>query len=678
MKKLFLSCLLLLALFSLSAETLTFRINGFNSLYAEAVPVEIEWEESWLGAAPATIYNHNLARAACMLAELSYSDMAETYRIFGVADEDMELHYDLDYEDSSWGNDQCAFSFAAKTIASAQGERTLLFIVIRGTPAGKNEWISNLNINDGEQENTFIHRGFAKASEQIRQALCRYLDGKGIDKKHTYVLMAGHSRGGAVANLLAAELANMGLFTADNIYTYTFSAPNITSIPSNAEDDYGFIWNLVNAEDIIPAFPFYDGKWSFHRYGHTLTLINAWNTDYESFENEYLPRMNVYFKKLIGREYCPFKAGPFIQTQAAEISRSISTDIAQYYSSFPNLHDFIMKLSTSINPSPEQGKSSFLTRWLNKRTKGMYDYMFTALADMHANETYLCWLLALAESELFSTLGCSKLIVEGMEDATVFDGEGNILASVADGHIIYTSVKPPLVVFQSKPNKTIIGLPWNRRLAVIIRHKSLLPSSVTITEQRFTSCGELLDEGTPRTIRISRSTPYVFYPQGGHEQPHDEESPERYRQRQQIRLHPVLNADSAGDLCCGFQLGTPFLYGTLLAGTGTSANGRSWELSPGLGTQLTLVSPLCLDLAAFARLRWQAEDDGRAFYLLPSLHASFTLKVTRSFSLTAGSSMDFIISGFNDGYTEARYLAQQYSLGKDLHILPGLFFGICF
>ena len=679
MKPALLPCLVFLAAaLPLSAETLTFPINGFNSLHKEPVSISIEWNDAWMGAAPATVYNHNLARAACLLAEQSYGDMAETYRTFGIREEDWELHYDIDYEDPDWGNDQCAFSFALKTVETAQGARTLLFIIIRGTPDGKNEWISNLNINDGEQVNTFIHRGFAKACEQIRQALCLYLAEKNIDPEHTYILMAGHSRGGAVANLLSAELAHTHMFNTDNIYTYTFSAPTVTSSPAGEADYYGFIWNLINAEDVIPAFPFYDGKWKFRRYGHTLTLINAWNCDYASFENEYLPRMNAYHQKLIGRDYYPFRAGPFIQTQLTEITRTISTDIAQYYQSFPNMHKLIMMMSTTITPSSGDGSSTFITRWINKRTKGMYEYMLVALADMHANETYLCWLLALEGQELFSTLGCSKLIIEGMEDATVFDGDGNVLASVSDGHIIYSSVTAPLVAFQSRPNKTIIGLPWNRKLSVLIRHKSMFPSPVTITEQQFTSFGELTDAGTPQQISISCSKPYLFQPQGGHGQPEDTQAA-RYRQRQQFLFRLALSADSMGDICFGFQLGTTFLHAALLAGTGTSSAGRSWELAPSLGTQLSLISPLCMDFACVARLRWQAkEEGGRSFNLLPSLRTSLTFRPTRHFSLSAGGYADFIISGFNDSYTEARYVPQQYSLGKSVALLPGFFVGICF
>ena len=93
----------------------------------------------------------------CYFSDEAYSDVSgnprknnlfDAYRKIGVKESVIESHYDIDYSDAMWGNDQCAFSIASKKIYSAKGEETLVFVVIRGNPFNAHERLSNLNIND--------------------------------------------------------------------------------------------------------------------------------------------------------------------------------------------------------------------------------------------------------------------------------------------------------------------------------------------------------------------------------------------------------------------------------------------------------------------------------------------------------------------------------------------------
>lgn len=171
------------------------------------------------------------------------------------------------YEKSSrLGTDSVGYSFASKKISCNNREYTLVAVVIRGT-SGDNEWISNFNINNSGNSPT-IHEGFSKAEEALSANLNSYIKSLNLDKSNTKFLITGHSRGAAVANLLAADLSKTGCFAAQpNIYGYTFATPNVAKISYN---EYFNIFNAVNPADIVTEIPL--AKWGYSKYGVTYSL----------------------------------------------------------------------------------------------------------------------------------------------------------------------------------------------------------------------------------------------------------------------------------------------------------------------------------------------------------------------------------------------------------------------
>jgi len=64
------------------------------------------------------------------------------------------------------------------------------------------------------------------------------------------VLIAGHSLGGAVSNLVANEL--IGREGIENIFAYTFATPNATNdVPIIHQN----IFNIINKYDFVPLIP---------------------------------------------------------------------------------------------------------------------------------------------------------------------------------------------------------------------------------------------------------------------------------------------------------------------------------------------------------------------------------------------------------------------------------------
>ena len=147
--------------------------------------------------------------------------------------------------------------------------------IIRGTPLGPEEWISNLNINNSHKESLEIHEGFSIATQQVLLYLDEYTKKHNLNTKNSFILITGHSRGASVANLCSVHLADSKKFLAENIYAYTFAAPNVTPKKVDNLSQYKFIWNIVNAEDVVPTMPPNRKLWTFQKYGNTLTLTNA-------------------------------------------------------------------------------------------------------------------------------------------------------------------------------------------------------------------------------------------------------------------------------------------------------------------------------------------------------------------------------------------------------------------
>lgn len=193
---------------------------------------------------------------------------------------------DLDYADPRYGKNQVGFTLAVKRVWLDNAVRDVLFVLVRGT-YGRNEWLSNLNacntwgaqINPDPAAMPTLHEGFERAAGAIREKLFDYIRTCQIDLSQAKVVVTGHSRGAAVANILGAWF-DEGLppFTGvspENVFVYTFATPNSVIRPDRIACKmalYGNIFNVINPEDIVPLVPI--AKWNACRYGSDLFLKN--------------------------------------------------------------------------------------------------------------------------------------------------------------------------------------------------------------------------------------------------------------------------------------------------------------------------------------------------------------------------------------------------------------------
>lgn len=151
-------------------------------------------------------------------------------------------------------------------------EEMLHVVIIRGT-TGVEEWASNFDLS--KLTSTYANQ-FKNPAESIEKELDRYV--LTIPEK-TKIWITGHSRGAAVANLLANNLSSKY-----NVYCYTFASPKTKRSGGSTQYDKT-IFNYVNEDDTVPKVPP-----GYHRFG---------------IDFKYSPskQMKDTYEKLTGQEY---------------------------------------------------------------------------------------------------------------------------------------------------------------------------------------------------------------------------------------------------------------------------------------------------------------------------------------------------------------------------------------
>lgn len=180
------------------------------------------------------------------------------------------------------GRDEVNYFIASKDIKVGGTVKKVVFAGFIGSH--DDQWFSNFDPLGNERANwkdrnapyapttsdNTVHKGFADAREYVYARLKEYMSRNGINKSNSILLITGHSRGAATANLLAAYLIDENsLVSPDRLFTYTFATPNVAKI-GKVGDKYNSIFNIVNPEDFVTKVLL--SSWGFSRYGITYTL----------------------------------------------------------------------------------------------------------------------------------------------------------------------------------------------------------------------------------------------------------------------------------------------------------------------------------------------------------------------------------------------------------------------
>ena len=162
-------------------------------------------------------------------------------------------------------------------------DRNMIVLVVRGTNGTNSEWTSNFDVGADTTQYTNLtgshpqwthkvnHKGFDVTANRVVDAVEKYLNTYSLNEGS--ILITGHSRGAAVANLVGKYFEDKKTLKP---FTYTFATPNTTT-DTNVEA-YKTIFNIVNTDDMVPYMPL--EKWGFGKYGTTKSI--SVNQKYES------------------------------------------------------------------------------------------------------------------------------------------------------------------------------------------------------------------------------------------------------------------------------------------------------------------------------------------------------------------------------------------------------------
>ena len=201
------------------------------------------------------------------------------------------------YELDKTGHDTVSLLISRRDIDGTP----VILAAIRGDGYG-NEWTSSLAAGvQGDPD------GFAASAEKVARRVREYIRDNNIEKAKIWV--TGFSRGGGVANLFGAALNEdpKGFRTTENdIYVYTFEAPNVSSSPKA----YANIRNIINSGDAVTHL--LPEGWGFGRNGVVLDIgdpgetimtkqLTALEPYIEDFKSASLPGFLAECSDLIAR-----------------------------------------------------------------------------------------------------------------------------------------------------------------------------------------------------------------------------------------------------------------------------------------------------------------------------------------------------------------------------------------
>lgn len=153
---------------------------------------------------------------------------------------------------AGWGFTRCeCINVESTQLFVAQTDQTIL-IAFRGTEINLEDWLGNMDIRTTPKSYGYVHKGFEAHYSNIKTKLEAILANSNAAQKSIW--LTGHSLGGAIATIAAAELND--LYNISGIYT--FGQPRAgfdrlrTFVETNFTDKFH---RFVNQNDPISILP---------------------------------------------------------------------------------------------------------------------------------------------------------------------------------------------------------------------------------------------------------------------------------------------------------------------------------------------------------------------------------------------------------------------------------------
>ncbi|KAL8667999.1 MAG: hypothetical protein Q9168_007136 [Polycauliona sp. 1 TL-2023] len=135
----------------------------------------------------------------------------------------------------------------------------LIVLAIRGS-VSKQNWKADFNMLKTSVDwcdDCKIHRGFKDSWGEIKSAVTANMQRAVLAHPDYRIIVTGHSLGGAVATIAAAELRRLDSHFAAAVELYTFGSPRIANEEAakwlSAQSHYN--WRVTNENDVVPRLP---------------------------------------------------------------------------------------------------------------------------------------------------------------------------------------------------------------------------------------------------------------------------------------------------------------------------------------------------------------------------------------------------------------------------------------
>ncbi len=169
----------------------------------------------------------------------------------------VQKNYEKDSEDRSH---TCAYTIACGSDLKKESPRNVIIVCVRGTSAG--EWYSNFDFAPSHSDDTKFAENFLMCAEDVMTELQPIIK----DNPESEIIVCGHSRGAACANLLGYLLNENNV---SDVYAYTFATP--TTVRGDFDNSkYTNIFNIINPSDIVTYLPL--ASMGYYRIGTDIVL----------------------------------------------------------------------------------------------------------------------------------------------------------------------------------------------------------------------------------------------------------------------------------------------------------------------------------------------------------------------------------------------------------------------
>jgi len=234
----------------------------------------------YISQTTSTTYSPALSHMLIALSNAAYDEnnIKASMKALGFTDSNILSHYvPGDY------GDLIAYAMAKKTLPDGNN---LVLVTVRGSSSGL-DWLSNFAIGNAVA-GCYWHAGFESAVNEVYSDLAKFV---GSYSNTTFVI-TGHSRGAAVANLLAVKLFDAKVPKKD-VYGYNFACPDVAAgLPTgwNWMGEHNNIFNIGNAPDPFSVVPGAIGSvflsaipgTTWGKFGQSFWFSKDWSSLYET------------------------------------------------------------------------------------------------------------------------------------------------------------------------------------------------------------------------------------------------------------------------------------------------------------------------------------------------------------------------------------------------------------